>query len=66
MTLTESAQNLKAAIPKNKAKLCENCGLFFNCLASRNGRCPFCGSEATEYYVNYIKRLMEASRELAA
>ena len=66
MTLSESAQNLKVSIPEAKAKLCENCKVFFNSLDSRNGNCPFCGSVATEFYLNYLKRIMAVAREQAA
>ncbi len=60
-TITEAAQSLLVSIPRDKAKLCENCHVFFNCMDSRNGNCPFCQSEATEFYQNYIKRLTAAS-----
>jgi len=57
MTLSELAENLKASIPKASAKLCENCHVFFNYKNARFGFCPFCGSEATEFYETYIRRL---------
>jgi len=66
MTLSESAQYLKVGIPEAKAKLCENCHVFFNVLDIRNGNCPFCQSTATEFYLNYLKRITKALRELAA
>ena len=65
MTITEAAENLKASIPQRDAKLCENCKVFFNYKSIRFGSCPFCGSEATEFYETYIRRLTVHIRKLS-
>lgn len=64
MDLNESARNLKASIPEADAKLCANCNVFFSYKAARDGKCPFCGSDATEFYLNYIKRLKSSIQQL--